>query len=168
MIKFIFAAVWISLATTGAVVYAFQSSQPTEETAQDPNAFKGLDYVKTGVISVPRLRDGRVDGYFLARLVFTADAQRLSQLKLPVEALLSDQMYTHLYGNPALDFTGRDSIDVEAMRNGLRDAVNARVGEKLIHEVLIEQMDYIAKGEIQTSTIRSAGNTRAQPAASGH
>src|SRR5690606_31219107 len=83
MIKLIVAALWISIATTGALLIAFQTSRQPEETAQEGEAtpFKGLDYVKTGIISVPVFDKGKVHGYFLARLVFVAEGKRLAALK---------------------------------------------------------------------------------------
>ena len=93
MIKFIAAALWVSIATTGALLFAFQSSQQQEESAQDGEAtpFKGLDYVKTGIISVPVFDKGRVHGYFLARLVYVAEGKRLAELKQGTD-LHSDQL----------------------------------------------------------------------------
>lgn len=158
MIKFIAAAIWISLATTGALMFSFQSAQPEPEAAeQPPNAFNGLDYVKSGVISVPLLKDGAVHGYFLARLVYTIPSETLAALKLPPEALLSDEVYSYLYANPQIDFSDKERIDLDAFRNGIRDSVNGRLGDKVIHEVLIEQMDYLPKSEIPASTIKRPG-----------
>ncbi|TYR30148.1 hypothetical protein FY036_19885 [Mesorhizobium microcysteis] len=158
MIKFMVAALWISIATTGAMLYSFQSAQQPEGAAEaEPTAFHGLDYVQTGIISVPVFDHGRVYGYFLARLVFTAEGKRLATLKLPAEALLADQVYTHLYANPEIDFTKRDDLDINAFRESIRAGVNERLGEPLIHEVLVEQIDFLPKDE--------AGSSKAQPAA---
>ena len=156
MIKLMAAALWISIATTGALVYSFQSAQQPDETAADaePTAFKGLDYVRTGIISVPVFDKGRVHGYFLARLVFTAESHRLAQLRLPAEAMLADQIYSHLYGNPEIDFTSRETLDVDAFREAIRAGVNERLGEPLIREVLVEQVDYLPKGEVGSSSVR--------------
>lgn len=159
MIKFMVAALWISIATTGAMLYSFQSSQAPESAGgqEEANHFKGLDYVKTGIISVPLFDKGRVYGYFLARLVFTADGKKLAGLRLPAETLLADQVYSHLYANPDIDFSRREDIDVDAFRNGIRDGVNARLGEPLIHEVLVEQLDFLAKDEVGTNSLRGGG-----------
>jgi hypothetical protein len=156
MIKFMVAALWISIATTGALFFSFQAAMQPSETSdseQSP-AFQGLDYVRTGVISVPVFEKGRVHGYFLARLVFTAEGKRLAQLKLPPEALLSDQVYTHLFAHPEIDFTKREELDVDAFRSSLREGINTRLGESLVHEVLIEQIDYLPKGEAGSSSVR--------------
>lgn len=167
MIKFIVAALWISIATTAALLFAFQSSQQEAVAAgEEAGPFKGLDYVKTGIISVPVFDKGRVHGYFLARLVFVADGKRLAQLKLPAEALFSDHVYGHLYANPEIDFTRRDDLDVDAFRAGVRAGVNGRLGEDLIREILIEQIDYLPKDEVGTSNIREPEGAPRQPA--GH
>jgi hypothetical protein len=170
MIKFVVAAIWISLATTGALLFSFQSAQtPGEDTvAQEPNAFQGLDYVKTDVISVPLFREGRVHGYFLTRLVYTGEATRLKALKLPAQALISDQVYSFLFANPQLDFSQHDTIDLDAFREGIRVSINERVGEELIQEVLVEQMDYLPKGETQPTSIQElAPIPEPEPAAAG-
>ncbi len=166
MIKFIVAALWISIATTGALLFAFQSSQPEDAAeAAEATPFKGLDYVKTGIISVPVFNKGRVHGYFLARLVFVAEGKRLAALKLPAEALLSDYVYSHLYANPEIDFTHREKFDIDAFRATVRAGVNERLGEELIREILVEQVDYLPKGEVGTSQVRAPGSPPAQPPA---
>jgi len=168
MIKFVVAALWISIATTGAILFSFQwASAPGEDSASaDATAFKGLDYVQTGVMSVPVFDRGRVHGYFLARLVFTAEGTRLAQLKLPAEALLADQLYTHLFDNPQIDFTSRDNLDIDAFRESIRTGVNQRLGEDLIREVLVQQVDYLPKNETQPTSLRNTSSSQRAPA--GH
>jgi len=158
MIKLIVAALWISVATTGALLFAFDSAQQPEETAQEGEAtpFKGLDYVKTGIISVPVFDQGKVHGYFLARLVFVAEGKRLAQLRLPAEALLSDEVYSQLYASPQIDFTRREELDINAFRQSVREGVNQRLGEELIREILVEQIDYLPKDQTGSSSVRPA------------
>lgn len=169
MIKLVIAALWISAATTGAVLFSFQWAQPKPEVEVAPGAFGGLDYVKSGIISVPLLESGAVKGYFLARLVYTAESRRLSEVRLPVDALLSDAVYSHLYANPQIDFAQRDTIDLDALRAGIRGAINARIGEDLVQDVLVEQLDYLAKNEVQATTIRAANmQPRAPQQPAGH
>ncbi len=42
----------------------------------------------------------------------------------------------------------------DKMISSIRDTVNARVGEQLIHEVLIDQINFLSKDEIRNNTIR--------------
>ena len=173
MIKFAVAALWISIATTAAMYFSFTAGQKPAEAAvaEDPNAFKGIDYVKTGIISVPVFNNGRVFGYFLARFVYTAETKRLAQLKLPADALIADRVYTWLYANPQINFATRENLDVDTLRETLRAGVNEKLGEELIREVLIEQIDFLPKEEVGTTRLPKtvpAAPAKAEPAATGH
>ena len=172
MIKFVVAAVWIAAVPVGSVYSSFNLQQAPEEKVE-PSFFGGLDYVTTGMLSVPLLKDKQVHGYFLARLVYTAEPEKLKKLAVPAEALLMDQVYSYLYANPQIDFTQRASIDLDTLRNGIRDSINARVGEELVHEVLIEQLDFLTKEDIRNNSARrrevaSGASAKEQKAADGH
>ena len=152
MIKFVMAAAWIVAVAIGSVYYSFNLAQSRPAETPPAGFFGGLDYVRTDVISVPILEKGRVLGYFLGRLVFTAEGAQLKKLVIPPETLLTDQLYSYLYANPQIDFTKRGSIDIDAIRNGIRDSVNARLGVALVHEVLVEQFDFLTKDDIRDSS----------------
>ncbi|WP_295806232.1 hypothetical protein [uncultured Nitratireductor sp.] len=155
MIKFVFAALWICAVSVGTMLYSFQFSQAKNNAEPPPAFFGGLDYVSTDVISVPVVKTGAVDGYFLTRLSYSIDSKKLKALSIPVEAMLVDEIYSHLYANPAIDYASKDGFDVSAFRDGLVESINARVGEELIHEVFIEQADYLSKAEIRNQSARS-------------
>ncbi|MFC5585265.1 hypothetical protein ACFPOD_09085 [Nitratireductor kimnyeongensis] len=155
MIKFAFAALWICAVTVGTMLYSFQISQAENNVEPPPAFFGGLDYVSTDVISVPVIKAGAVNGYFLTRLSYSVDSKKLPALSIPVQTMLVDEIYSHLYANPAIDYANKEGFDVAAFRDGLRDSINKRVGEKLIHEVFIEQADYLSKAEIRDNTARS-------------
>lgn len=161
MIKFIGAAAWICIVTLAAVFYAFQSSAGKSQGDDKPALFGGLDYVRTDVISVPIVNRATVDGYFLTRLVYTVEPDHAGKLSVPVESLLTDQVYTYLYANPEIDFSKREELDLDGFRNGIRDSINERIGDKLVHEVIIEQIDFLSRAEIRDNVVRYR---EAQPA----
>jgi hypothetical protein len=154
MIKFVIAAIWICAVTVGSIFFAFSSTSEKPEAAAPAPFFGGLDYVKTDVISVPIVKDGGVAGYFIARFVYTADPARLAAMTVPAEAMLIDEVFTYLYSNPAIDFSRAERLDIDAFRNGLRDSINKRLGEDLIKEVMMEQVDYLSKQEIRDNAMK--------------
>lgn len=163
MIKFVMAAAWIAAVAIGSVYYSFNAAQ-NRPVEQPPSFFGGLDYVRTDVVSVPIFREGRVLGYFFGRLVYTAETKQLKTLAIPAEALVTDQVYSYLYANPQIDFLEQGGVDIDAIRSGIRDAVNERLGMKLIHEVLIEQLDFLTKEDIRDNSRRgNVSADRAQP-----
>ena len=162
MIKFIAAAIWICAATLGAVFYSFQAAGEAGVGETPKPMLGGLDYVKTDVISVPLLRNSRIDGYFLTKLVYTVEPDQIKKLSVPAQALMTDQVYSYLYANPQIDFTKKGTIDLDAFRKAIRDTINARVGVELVHEVLIDQVNFLTKDEIRDNAVRRRKDPAAQ------
>ena len=154
MIKFILAAIWICAVSVGAVLYSFQSSEARSTAAPPPAFFGGLDHISTELVSVPLVKDGAVDGYFLTRLSYSIDSEKMKTLTVPVNAILVDEIHSYLYANPEIDGFKAGAFDISAFRDGLRESINERVGSKLIHDVFIEQADYLSKDEIRSNTAR--------------
>lgn len=167
MIKFIIAGLWLCAATIGAVVYSFQTAAEKAAGEPVPPLLGGLDYIKTEVLSVPVMKGGEVEGYFLTRLVYTVEPEKLKKLSVPAESLLTDELYSYVFGNRTLDFGDVRSLDIDTMREEIRKKINARVGEELVHEVMIDQVDFLSKKEIRDNTIRrrTAGAENADAAA---
>ncbi|HEV7253123.1 MAG TPA: hypothetical protein VGN97_08475 [Mesorhizobium sp.] len=161
MIKFALAAVWISLVTLGAVVLGLRAPADAGAEGQKPAPFMGgLDYVKTEIISVPVVRKGAVVGYFLGRFVYTAEPGKLARLSVPADILLSDAIYGELYGRHDINVAEIETFDIESFRTGLRDGINARVGETLVHDVMVEQVDFLTKDDIRNNSRRSSSEAR--------
>ena len=154
MIKFIAAAIWLCAVTIGAVFYSFQTASAKLDAPAPPPLLGGLDYIKTEIVSVPVLNDGHINGYFLTRLIYTVEPEKMAKLSVPAEALIMDEVYSYVFGNPELDFVNHETLDLDAFRAGVRESINKRVGEDFIHEVLIEQVDFLSKEEIRDNTIR--------------
>ncbi|TIO13692.1 MAG: hypothetical protein E5X93_25190 [Mesorhizobium sp.] len=162
MIKFLAAALWICAVTLGAVFYSFQAAGERGVGEPPKPMLGGLDYVKTDIISVPLIRDAKIDGYFLTKLVYTVEPDQIKKLSIPAPAIITDQVYSYLYSNPQIDFTKKDTIDLDAFRKAIRETVNARVGVELVHDVLIDQVNFLSKDEIRDNAIRrrkTAGET---------
>lgn len=154
MIKFIVAAVWIIGVTIGSIFVSYSMSARPPETAGDSPYNGKLEFVKTDMLSVPVVQEGAVKGYFLSKLVYAADVEKLKKLALPIDTLLVDEVYTFLFSNPSIDFSRVEGVDLDAMRNGLKDSINRRVGDDLIYEVMVEQVDYLTKEQIRDNALK--------------
>ena len=163
MIKFIVAGLWLCAVTIGAVFFSFQMSAASSNQQPAAPLLGGLDYVGTPVISVPVLTDKGIVGYLLTRIVFTGEPDRLRKLSVPAETLFSDELYTYLFANPTIDFTEVKTLDLDALRNGIRDAVNKRIGEDLIQDVMVEQIDFLSKDEIRDNAMTRRGASTKVP-----
>jgi hypothetical protein len=153
MIKFAIAALWICAATVGAVIYSFHAAGEAADKPPRP-LLGGLDYISTNMISVPLVRDARVKGYFLTKLVYTVEPATRAKLSVPAEALITDQVYSYLYANPPIDPAKEKPVDLDAFRKNIRDSINARIGSKLVDDVMIDQFNFLTTDEIRDNAVR--------------
>ena len=87
-------------------------------------------------------------------MIYDKIAEVLPRLQAEAESLMVDEVYTYLFSNPLIDFSKPEAIDLDAFRAALRDRINLRTETKLVHEVLVEQIDFLSKDEIRDNTIR--------------
>lgn len=154
MIKFVAAGLWLCVVTIGAVFLSFQMSSPSETQEEAAPMLGGLDYVATPIVSVPVLTREGIVGYFLAKLVYTVEPEKLKKLSVPADTMLADQLYTYLFSNPAVNFADVKTLDIEAFRTSIRESVNKRIGDELVHDVMIEQIDFLTKEEIRNNQMQ--------------
>ncbi|MDO9418262.1 hypothetical protein [Pararhizobium sp.] len=144
MIKLLFTGLWVCAVTLGSVYFSLKvASTPPA----DPNAEKAAseEYIAGELVTVPVLGDGVVDGYFLAKLSFAAEKDKLKEIKLPVKEIVTDELYTILIGNKVVDIRDSKVFDLETFKSTIRDALNKRLNADVIKTVLVEQLEYVAK-----------------------
>src|SRR5690606_14972537 len=120
-----------------------------------------LELVRGESITIPVIADGAITGYFLSRVSFMVDREKFRQVKLPITELTTDALFTLLIGNRMVDLSEPGAFDLEKFRSSIRDGVNKRLGEGLVAEVLVEQLDYLSKEDIRNNASR--GNKNPNP-----
>lgn len=154
MIRLVLTGVWICVITLASVYFSMQmAAAPRVDEAAAARA-AALELIKGTQTTVPVIRDGAVRGYFLTRLSFTANTERAAKQVVPIGDAITDELYTLLVGERMVDIENLDGFDVEAFRTKIRDGLNTRFGEEVIDRVLVEQIDYIAKAEVNSKPIR--------------
>ena len=163
MIKFIAAAIWICAVTIGAVFYSFQTASAKLDAPAPPPLLGGLDYIKTEIVSVPVLHEGQHQRLF-------PDPPRLhGRAGEDGEAVGAGRSADRrpglfLYLRQSATSTSSTTRRSTSTRSAPESAskINEKVGEDLVHEVLVEQVDFLSKDEIRDNTIRrrmQAGQT---------
>ena len=151
MIKLLATGVWICVVALASVYFSVQVTNKKEVVEPDPAMFGGLETVRGEVTSIPVISSGAVQGYFLTRLSYTVDPLKTEKLSVPVNELITDALYSALVGEPVIDFPDMERFDLEAFKTLIRDSLNARVGEELFHDVIVEQIDFLSKEDIRSN-----------------
>ncbi|MGO4573406.1 hypothetical protein [Microvirga sp. 2TAF3] len=149
MIKNIVTGFWIcgiTLASCyGAVTYSAAKSVPEKK-----DYLVGLQYKKLPVMNIPIIAEGSVQGYVVANMVFTADAQTLREMPVPVEAFLQDEAFRYIYSDNTLDFRKLSRYDVTGMIASVKFNVNKRLNSEIVKEIMIENFNFVDRADIRS------------------
>ena len=150
MIKLIAVGLWVACVALGSsYVMASMAGGNTEEESEEVSFFVGLDYRTTENITIPMISDAAIQGYILARFVYTIDGRTVAQLKVPPDPFILDEAFRRLYATEGFDFANPERFDLPALMRDIREAVNARYGSNLVRDILVEQFDYIAESDVR-------------------
>ena len=150
MIKLVAVGLWVCAVTlaSGFAAVSWQAGRlPQPEGA---SLFGGLSTVKTRLISVPIIAEGAVQGYVVTQLVFAVESSILQRLAIKPDLIFVDEAIRTIYAGNGIDFRQLTKQDLPQLAKTLAGNVNTRVGAKLVEEVLIEELNYVAKDQVRT------------------
>nr|WP_313533777.1 hypothetical protein [Brucella anthropi] len=102
--------------------------------------------VSSDMVTVPIVKEGKVDGYFLAQVALTANDEAYHRRSYPAGVDLTDQLITFLQsGTPIL--ADRD-FSLETMRSDLVGQMNRRFGEEVFYKALVARLDYLTADDL--------------------
>jgi hypothetical protein len=150
MIKTLGLGIWVSLVTLGAAYGAVQLGMGKNQ-GDASEAFGGLDYIKTEIVSVPVIRGGDIQGYVVLQFVFAADTHKMKELTLEPGPFLIDEAFRTIYAESAVNFRQMSKVDLEDMTAKVRDNANKRMKADVIRDVLVQQFNYVPKEEARAN-----------------
>ncbi|WP_026790448.1 hypothetical protein [Pleomorphomonas oryzae] len=146
MSRILLTGLWVCVVTLlsayGAAWWLVNGSlaKPTDEPT-----WEGLQYVKTEPINVPMIRNGKLMGYSVLNLVFTADSTRLKEAPVPPQLFVTDEAFRTIYGDDSVDLDHIQRYDLKAFADGIRQKVNVRLKSDIVQEVLVDQISYFSR-----------------------
>jgi hypothetical protein len=148
MIKIIASCLWICLVTASAgYAAAMWKFQHTDNAGAAAGAEK-VEYKKTRPLNVPIIAKGSVAGYVVAQFGYTVVADNAEKLSVPPEAFLLDEAFQTLYSDSKLDFHHLEKYDVTGLTKTLVEKVNRRLNKDVLKDVLVEELNFVAKEDI--------------------
>ncbi len=146
MSRIILTGLWVCVVTLlsayGAAWWLVNGS--LAKPAAEPT-WEGLQYVKTAPINIPMIRNGKLMGYSVLQLVFTADSTRLKEVPVPPELFITDEAFRTIYGDDSVDLDHIQRYDLKAFADGIRQRVNVRLKSDIVQEVLVDQINYFSR-----------------------
>lgn len=151
MFKLVLTGVWVAIVTLGSVYFSIQMSKAPDPAEEEAKKKAVQELVRGEVVTFPVIAQGRVEGYFLTRTSFITDKTRLGEITLPIPELLTDELYTELVGDKVIRVGENRNFDLKAFKTRVKEALNKKLGSEVVLDVIVEQIDYLTKDEIQNS-----------------
>lgn len=152
MIKLILCGVW-ACAITLVSCYAAVSWQ-NRPAAAEHKILAGVETVRTRMISVPVVADGAIHGYVMAQFIFAVDGKVMKHMSVKPDLFLLDEAFKTIYSGDSVDFRQFKRQDLPALAKRIGDSVNKRLGAVLVNDVLIQELNYIAKDSVRGGSKR--------------
>ena len=161
MLKLLLTGLWVCVITLGAVYASVQINKPAPPVDEAAKKKEMEELVRGESITIPVISEGAITGYFLGRVSFMMDKEKIKGVKLPMTELTTDELFTLLIGNKMVDLSKPGAFDLEKFRSNIKDSLNKKLGDGLVAEVLVEQLDYLSKEDIRNNASR--GNKNPNP-----
>jgi hypothetical protein len=154
VIKVVLLSVWLCVVTLGAA-YGVMTWK-AKSTADASHGAKPvvLQQMQTRVLNVPIIKDGALHGYVLAQFVFTVETAKLVELSTKPDIVMVDEAFKLIYTGEAIDFRTLRKNDIMALAKLIMANVNKRLGQPVVHEVLVQEFNYLPKDQLRSSASR--------------
>lgn len=148
MIKILLTGLWASVVALGssyatATMGTGESVAPQSENKGE--VLDGLEYRKPPALTVPMISDGRLRGYVVAKIVFTADAEALGEFPVDPQPFVMDEAFRRIYTDGKVEFDKMSKYNLDEITKAIKANVNTRLGSELIRDILFEEMNYVDK-----------------------
>lgn len=150
--KLLFVGLWAVIVTlgTGYAVAAWKLDSGQDD--EQPR-LEGLQYTSLPTMSVPVLEDGKVQGYVVVRMVYTADTSVLRELAASPDPFISDEVFRTLYARAETAFGRLVRLDLAVFAEDVRQRVNERMGDDVVQDLLVDGLNYIdlARADVEST-----------------
>jgi hypothetical protein len=164
--KLLLGGIWVCAVTSASVYFASWNAGGASLAPEDAY-LQGIDYVKTRQITVPRISEGRIQGYVIARFVFTVDAQTAHAMAVPPEIFVVDEAFRTIYGDENIDFDRLERVDLSGLTSTITQRVNERLQPELVKETLVEQFDYVPYSSLNSHAVDPSAHVESSRRSAG-
>lgn len=153
MVKSVFMSLWLMSLLAGSV-YFFGSQPPATDKADEKNAVLAAQYIDMDPINASIVRNGEVRGYIILELAFAIEKGAADAVSGPLKMVLRDLVIGHIHGDQSLDIFKLEQYDLAALGARLTEDINHKLGEKIVHDVLVQSVNFVSKDDVRDMLMR--------------
>ena len=139
-IVIIIIAIFVIAGAGGAIWYFFmQADAPIEDqTGENKSSFEESEFVDIENLSIPVIREGRVDRYILISVSLEMRDQDSKALGDEAFPRLKDAVFSQLYSYFSVQQSGQSGINVAQVKERLLWAAERAIGKGHVRQVIIQ------------------------------
>lgn len=143
MIKLVLVGVWACLVVVGAA-YASVSLR-LFEPGKEKHAESKLEMLNMKPVSVPVVREDRIEGYLVIRLSIVVDAALRKSMIAKVEDLVADEVLRSSIGTSLVRFPA----ELAGLPATVVKAVNQRVNAGVLSQIVVQEWSYAGRSDLR-------------------
>lgn len=101
------------------------------------------EFRKAGVLNVPLLRKGELQGYIVIRLGYAVDGPTDGFNAQTVEAIMQDEAFRTIYSDQSINPRTLDKFDLTAFTKQLGERVRSRVASEAFKDALVNEFHFV-------------------------
>ncbi len=148
MLKLVFTGVWVCAVALGSVYFSIQHASAPVESDAETERRALQQYVPGELITVPVITDGAVQGYFLTKLSFAVDKNKIKRLDVPLKETVTNALFDILVGRKLINVADNNSFDLANFKTAVKEGLNKDMHDEVIFDVLVEQLEYLSKADV--------------------
>jgi hypothetical protein len=156
MLKTVAISLWLMGLLSGSMYYF--STAPVTPAVEEGSAEQKqeLEYVSLQPMTVAIVRNNEVRGYIILELSFAMDPGAYDDMSKPLELVLNDRIIEALHEDRSIDIFKLDEFDIKAFAGRLVTAVNAKMGQDLLKQILIQDINFVSKEDVRDMLMRKS------------
>ncbi len=105
-------------------------------------------------MSIAMVRNNSSAGYLMLSTVIVVDRKLSEYISIPVEYYARDVIINTVHKNEDIDVYRLDKFDYSEFQDDVVANINASIGKKMVHKVLIQNIDFITKDDVRDLQLR--------------
>jgi flagellar basal body-associated protein FliL len=154
VIKTLLIGLWVCVVALGSSYFFVQMNNSSAAHVPSEAEAEVIEFIKTDMVSVPVIREGKVQGYLVAQLSFAVNKAATAKLTFEPSPYLVDVAYRTLYENSAIDFSQLQPQDLTLLAKKISEGANAKLGGEVVKDVLMNEINYVPRDEVRTNWVR--------------
>ena len=154
MVRMLLLGLVVVLSTLGGSYAAMNSPKATSASGAKDQAAEAVTIVNLEQVSVPVVRDGKIQGYVLGRIAFSTYASEAAKNKDALILYVNEAIFRSIYEEETLDFSSLKPIGVEELVGRVVEKANARIGRTAIVQVFVENMNFLAHEAVRCQQVK--------------